>query len=53
MEELDTRMIPASTMALTTPQQVLEEILTNSMPFVVMNQLVHQESVTANLQQIT
>ena len=40
--------MPASSMALTSSHQVLEEIWNNSMPFVEMNQLSQQDSETDN-----
>ena len=53
MEYLDTIMMPASSLELTSTHQVLEERLTNSKTFMVMNQLIHQESGTSNLHKFT
>ena len=49
VEELYTRLMPELSVALNSSHQVLEEILINSMPFLVMNQLSHQGSGTAKL----
>ena len=45
--------MPASYVALNYSHQGLEEILISSMPFMVKNQMNHQESGTANLQKLT
>ena len=50
---LETRMMPASSVALNYPHQVSEERWITSTPFMVKNQLTHQEIGTSNLQQIT
>ena len=50
MQGLHTRLMPASPFVLTSPNQVLEKILTSSMILLVINQLIHQESGTDNLQ---
>ena len=53
LERLDKTMIPASYTTLNSSYQVLEEIWINSMPVMVTNQLIHQESGKDNLQQLT
>ena len=53
MEELDKRLMPDSSVDLNSSHKVLEEILINPAPFMMMNQLIHQDSGTANLQQLT
>ena len=45
--------MPALSVALTYSHQLLEERWTNSTPFVLTNQLIHQDSGTSNLQQLT
>ena len=53
VEGLDTNQMPPSSVDLNSSHQVLEERWINSTPFVVNNQLIHQESVIVNLQHIT
>ena len=53
VEGWDTTLMPESSVDQNSSHQVLEEIWLNSTPFIVMNQMDHQESRTANLQQIT
>ena len=53
MEGLDTRLMTASSVNLNYPHQVLKERLISSAPFMEINQMSHQESGTANLQNIT
>ena len=50
---LDTRLIPASSVARNTYHQVLEYIWISSTPFMENNQMKHQESGTSILQQVT
>ena len=45
-------MMPVLSVALNSSYQVLEEILINLTPFMVMNQLNHQEIETVNLHQL-
>ena len=53
VEELDTKIMPGSSLELTSYRQVLEEILTSSTHFMLMKQMIHQESGTSKLQQFT
>ena len=53
VEGLDTRMMYGSSMVLTSSHQFWEEIWTNSTYFMVINQLIHQESEIANVQPFT
>ena len=53
VKELGTRLMPAPSVALNSSHQVLEEILTNSTTFMLSKKMIHQEIVTANLQQFT
>ena len=50
---LDTSLMPESSVTLNYSHKFLEERLISSTTFMVKNQLIHQESGTANLQQIT
>ena len=45
--------MPAFSVAVNYSHQDLEERLFNSTPFMAMNQLIHQEKVTSNLQRLT
>ena len=53
VEELETKLMPASSVVQNSSHQVLEERRISSMHFVVMNQMNHKESRTANPQQLT
>ena len=52
MEVLDTRLMPELFVALNYSHQVLEKIWSSSTPFMVKNQIIYQDSGTANLQQL-
>ena len=53
VEGLDTSLMPASSVALNSSHKVLEERLISSTTFMMKNQMIHQESGTANLQHLT
>ena len=52
-EELDTKLMPESSVVQNSSHQVLGERLISSMHFMVINKMNHQYIGTANLQQLT